>query len=117
MKSCQPHWDKLRADIDKYGLSHLVPQDGFVAAQLLAKEISGEANPIDFDPLMSAYMQLTSAALNFVGSKVLFEADSCPACELAKYDWVEGAAYQSRIFAEKNGLLIETQAGEQEQAT
>ena len=106
MRMCQPHWDQLRADVSRYGLDHLIASDGKAAAEMIVRQIEGKDGPLDFDPLMSANNQLFSIAMDFLGLRML-EGDKCPACELRDYNWVEGAAYQSRLYADKNGLLLE----------
>jgi hypothetical protein len=103
---CKPHWEKLRADVSKYGLDHLIAPDGAAAAAMMARQVEGKAGPLDFDPLMNAHNQLMSMAMSLMGL-ALMEGNKCPACELHDYNWIEGAAYQSRLYAEKNGLLLE----------
>lgn len=105
MKMCDEHWAHLREAVSKLKLDHLISPDGMAAAQMMKRQLEGNDTAIDFDPLMSANGQLMTLAVNFVGMKMM-TGDLCPACELAAYDWTEGAAYQSRLFAEKNGLLL-----------
>lgn len=107
MQFCNDHWQHLRQAVAKYELDHLIPPDGAAAMAIMKRQLEGEAQPLDFDPLMSAHNQLLNVAMGFVGLKVM--GDCCPVCELVKYDWVDGAAYQSRLFAEKNGLLLPPQ--------
>lgn len=111
MQMCQPHWDQLRADIDKYGLSHLVAPDGRAAMDMAVRQLEGQDAPLDFDPLMSAFWALSSMATSFIGLSMMM-GDKCPSCELRDYNWTEGAAYQSLLHAQKNGLLIPPFSGE-----
>lgn len=105
MQMCSLHWEQLRADIDKFGLAHLVAPDGQSAAEMAARQVEGTNGPLDFDPLMSAFYGLTNMAMQFMGLNLMV-GDKCPACELRDYNWTEGAAYQSRLYAERNGLLL-----------
>lgn len=108
---CQPHWDQLRSDVSKYGLDHLVAPDGKAAVEMMVRQIEGKDGPLDFDPLMNAHNALTGIALDLIGRRLMTPTDDggqrCPACELRDYNWVEGAAFQSRLYAEKNGLLLD----------
>lgn len=107
---CQPHWEQLRADVSKYGLDHLIAPDGAAAVAMMARELKGEAGELDFDPLMSANNELLSVAMRFIGQPFMFSPKSgtpeCPACALRDYNWIEGAAWQSKLYAEKNGLML-----------
>lgn len=105
MQLCDKHWQSLRASVSKYGLDHLIAPDGTAAAEMMVRQFKGEQTALDFDPLMAAHNQLLDVALNFVGMKVM--GDACPVCELEQYDWTEGAAYQSLLYAQKNRLMLE----------
>jgi len=105
MKICTEHWAQLRADISKYGLDHLIAP-GQAAVDMLKRQIEGTEGALDFDPLMAANFQLMDTALSFVGLRMM-EGAKCPPCELRDYNWTEGAAYQSRLYAEKHGLLLD----------
>jgi hypothetical protein len=105
MQFCDKHWQNLRASVSKYGLDHLIAPDGKAAAEMMARQLEGTDTPIDFDPLMAAHNQLLDVAVNFVGLKVM--GDTCPVCELERYEWTDGAAYQSMLYAQKNGLMLE----------
>lgn len=115
MQMCQSHWEQLRADISKYGLDHLIAPDSKAAMEMLERQLKGEDGPLDFDPLMAANNQLLSIAMDYIGQPFMFSPESgtaeCPACALRDYNWVEGAAYQSRLYAEKNGLALGTTEG------
>lgn len=104
MQICPDHWANLRDDVRKYGLNHLIAPSGEAAAAMAARQVEGKEGPLDFDPLMNANWQLSSIALDFMGLSAM-EGDKCPVCLLEKYDWCEGAAYQSLLYAQKNGLL------------
>lgn len=111
MKMCDAHWAQLRADVSKYGLDHLIAPDGAAAMEMTARQLEGKAGELDFDPLMNANNMLFSMSMDVVGLRMMATREDgseyCPACELRDYNWVEGAAFQSRLYAEKNGLLLE----------
>lgn len=96
MKFCQPHWDRLRAQIENKGLSHLVAQGGGLAAtQLLDQLSSRKVTPENFDPLMGAHWAICANAMEFLnksgvsplyllgdGSGAPEGRNDCPLCEL-----------------------------------
>ena len=105
MQFCRSDWDKLRGYITKYELDHLVAPNGRAAAEMMKRQIDGTNGPLDYDPLMAAHNTLMSIAMDYIGLGVMV-GDKCPVCELRQFDWLDGAAQQSRLYAEKKGLLL-----------
>ncbi len=106
MKICTEHWEALRAAISKRGLDHLIAPDTKAAQAMVERSVQGTEGPLDFDPLMSANFQLWQLALDFCGLRMMAGEEICPACELHALDWVDGAAHQSFLYAQRNGLLL-----------
>lgn len=87
MKFCQDHWTNLRKAIDDRGLTHLVAQGAEEAADRTIAELQGRSNLDTWDPLMSAYWNLSSKVLERVGLAALAE-DFCPMCAVQEsYNW------------------------------
>lgn len=106
MKFCDNHWSRLRESIEKYGLTGLIAENGEQLAESIMRGSRGENTVVDFDPLMGAHNMLLQLSTNFVGSSILLSPEhKCPACELEKYNWCEGAAWQARLEAERRGLV------------
>lgn len=76
MKMCQRHWDGLRAEVDRLGMSHLVAKDG---AEAVDRAVKGED-----DPLMRCYWMITNRALEAIGLDLLVVGPNgeevCPQC-------------------------------------
>jgi len=69
MNMCQRHWDALRGEIDKRGLGHLVASSGQTAAQQMKDQLTkGEATPVNFDPLMAAFLAIGSNAMQTISA-------------------------------------------------
>jgi hypothetical protein len=63
MGICQDHWDRLRADIEERGLSHLVAPSGVIAAEQMKAQLeSGGDSPTSFDPLQAAFWAILTNA-------------------------------------------------------
>jgi hypothetical protein len=106
MQICEKHWMALKTAVSKRGLDHLIAPDGHAVVEMMKRQSEGTASALDFDPLMNAHNQLVDVAMGFVGAINLIASDSCPVCVLEGYDWCDGAAHQSLIYAEKNGLML-----------
>ncbi len=112
MNFCQPHWDRLRAEVDRRGLSGFLPDSGEQGASQLQRAAEESEPSIDsFDPLMAANLAIFSAALSLVGVVLMTPNEDgsprCPLCYLqARHDeectdegcdfdlptvWIEGA--------------------------
>lgn len=63
MQICQDHWNKMRAEIERLGLSHLVAQGGGEAASRLQAELKGAPGETTFDPLMSMHWAICGNAM------------------------------------------------------
>lgn len=107
MKFCQPHWDRLREEIDANGLSGFVARDGEQAAQQLADEAQGindqDAAP---DPLMRAHWMILDRAIKQGGPYIL-TGDYCPLCELEKHTEEKAASWIIACCASLRAYFIE----------
>ena len=111
MKFCQPHWDALRAAIDKRGLTDLVAKGGLAAAENMKAELDGTATLANYDPLMAAHWAIVNNVNTQGGPEavlyLLSAEDACPlcyaneqhklhcheeGCEFTFDNWVERAA-------------------------
>jgi hypothetical protein len=67
MNLCQDHWDRLRAAIDKRGLSHLIAQGGEEAAKRTKQELEqGAGSKETFDPLMFAFFAIGANVMDTI---------------------------------------------------
>jgi hypothetical protein len=84
VKFCQDHWEKLRAAIEKRGLSALVADSGEKAAANMASSLEQGQNIDNFDPLMGAHNAIVSNVMNVVGLAIMQPnpdgTDRCPLC-------------------------------------
>ena len=97
MVLCDKHWQKLRQNIETFGLRHLVAHD----AETLHTMLTAGGHGLNYDPLIGATLTLTHVAHLYTGIQ-----DGCPACVLENFDWCEGAALQSLRYCEAHGLLV-----------
>ena len=94
MKFCTDHWTRLRAEIDRVGLTALIPEGGEAAMKAMMRADS-EGPSIDaFDPLMQAHNMIWSRAMEEIKTKyqqnpLMTMADdaenpewACPICAL-----------------------------------
>lgn len=139
MKFCQPHWDALRGEIERRGLSRLVAKGGTAAAERMAREIEGTAGPDDFDPLMAAHNLILNNAMDVckrAGASPLVlmmpnedGSDRCPlcflnerhkeGCEIADCtfsydDWIQRAAADAERIARATVLADGPPGGSQQ---
>lgn len=78
MQMCEPHWNDLRAEVDRVGLCKFVAKSGEEIGKKLEHEIkTGEKV---FDPLMSAFLAIVSNAVQ-MGGMYMLSGDFCPICE------------------------------------
>ena len=113
---CQPHWDELRAAIDRCELGHLVSQGGAAAAAHMADDLrTGTARDVEgFDPLLRAWSMISGRALE-CGSGVIdcplcfvqrhAEACSDLACQATPANWIAGCTESVREYVQGLGLL------------
>lgn len=127
MKFCTDHWSKLRAEIDRLGMSSLIAKSGEEAISRAATELkSGESTRTTFDPLMAAHNMIVSNVMERAGLD-LFVANEdgthkCPLCYANKrhsdecdvdgcdfsYDsWMTRAAEDVLAEAKRLGLVGE----------
>jgi hypothetical protein len=73
----------------------------------------GEAEELDFEPLLFGYFELYQLAMGVCGGMFVEGADKpyCPPCLLRDYDWIRGVAAEAREKAESLGLLLEGTGG------
>lgn len=78
---CQPHWDQLRAEIERLGLSDWIAPSGEVAAEQMASQITtGESTPVNYDPLMASWTMIETRSMERVGLQVMAPDFGCPIC-------------------------------------
>lgn len=84
MNFCQNHWDLLRDDIQKAGLTSLISDDGADLAEKIAKQFNeGEVTLSSYDPLLSAMFALANYCLEIIGpdnAKIVILGEHCPMC-------------------------------------
>ncbi len=102
MKICQSHWDLLRAEITKLGLSHLVARSADEANGVVERALDGSYDSYDdFDPLLLANYYIWHAAIELYGPELMITPTDvgdprCPLCEHQHHDrdpleWVDMA--------------------------
>jgi hypothetical protein len=88
MKFCQPHWDRLKAEIQSHGVADFIAHDGEEAIARVVGQINGERQTREnYDPLMSAHWMIVSRAID-CGGLYLLTGDHCPLCELKTHSSV-----------------------------
>src|SRR5260370_39842768 len=84
MKSCGPHWEKLKAAVAARGLSHWIAKDSHEAIERLRSELNQGSNEANFDPLMAANYLIWSRRLQMSGLEMLLPGpdgeEQCPVC-------------------------------------
>lgn len=103
MKMCQPHWDKLHLAIEARGMGHLIAKSGQEVVGRMKKEAAGDESPETFDPLMSAWFQIMTRALE-VGGLYLMTGDLCPVCEALAHTRLEPDDTTGKAFKTKEEL-------------
>jgi hypothetical protein len=97
MKFCQPHWNRLKAEITSLGVADFIAQDGKEAMAQMVGDLKGETKTRqNYDPLMGAYWMITNRALESGGLYLMTQDENgnerCPLCEVVKHappppDW------------------------------
>lgn len=65
MQFCQPHWDTMREEVAKRGLSAYVPDDGHETAYRLERALKQDEDTIDnFDPLMYMHWAIAGNSMD-----------------------------------------------------
>ena len=83
MQFCQPHWDMMRAEIEKLGIADWVASDGETAAKQLVDQVKrDETTPVNYDPLMAAHNAIFGRVLQGLGLVVMNADYGCPICDL-----------------------------------
>ena len=63
MKFCLDHWDALRAEIDRVGLTSIIPENGEGAMRSMVSELQDGPTVDNFDPLMRAHNMIFMRAM------------------------------------------------------
>lgn len=78
MKMCHRHWDALKAEVDRLGMSHLIAKDG--EEEAVERALRGTD-----DPLMRCYWMIANRATEAIGLDLLVIGpngeEKCPQCE------------------------------------
>ena len=94
MKFCPEHWNALRDEVDRAGLSALIPDDGEAAMRAMVREMNEGSSVDSFDPLMIAHNLIWSRAMEDIKTRyqqnplmLMADADehpewACPVCAL-----------------------------------
>jgi hypothetical protein len=90
MKFCQDHWGKLKAEITSLGMGHLIAGSSQEMGAKLEAQADPGAQQRAFDPLMSAFMAITSNALDHGGMALMMALQTppnpeCPLCFLQQH--------------------------------
>lgn len=128
MKFCQDHWDKLKTALTDLGLGAFVAN----SEDELGRKLSAQADAPGgvpakgtFDPLLNAFMAITSRALEVCGLGLMIELQTpgnseCPLCFMqhhhelgCKIDgctftyeaWIGYAAKDQLDYAKSIGLM------------
>jgi phage head maturation protease len=79
MRFCQNHWNMLRENVDKQGLTNWVAPDGETALMQIADEIAkGKITQTNYDPLMSCHNMIIARTVEMVGLSDVRSASSIP---------------------------------------
>lgn len=73
MKFCTDHWTKLKAEIERRGLSSLIATSGEQAAAQAHQELKDGASKATFDPLMGAHNAIVVRAMDRAGLELLMD--------------------------------------------
>lgn len=110
MQICKDHWRDVREAITERGLDGLVSKDGKAAFDAMERQLRGQDDKRDFDPLMNANWAICSAYLRDVGLAGMV-GDKCPLCEVEKSkpglaaNWIAGCATDQLEQARELGLV------------
>jgi hypothetical protein len=111
IKICEEHWSQLKTAIVDKGMGHLIKSADEVRLAI-EREINGESQLHDHDPLMSSNWAICSNALEAGGLYLMFgEEELCPLCELEKHtpanasDWIEPCTNAELALCRERGLV------------
>lgn len=86
MKFCLPHWDALKAEIERLGMTALIAKSSEELHERLKNELESGTTKDTFDPLMGAHNLIVSRALDMVGLELMGKnedgSEICPLCYL-----------------------------------
>lgn len=81
-----PHWNALRQEVDRRGLSALIPESGEQAAKQMVDGHEHGTTIDNFDPLMGCHNAILANAMGVLGVEILNVGPNdehlCPLCEL-----------------------------------
>jgi len=97
MRFCQSHWDALRKEIDKRGLTPFIAKDGLVAVKQLAQQVKDrDVTKATFDPLMSSHWAIINNVMERVsdtGNSPLYFLSQGPEDPVVGYPGHEGKTW------------------------
>jgi len=105
MKLCDKHWQLLRSEVERAGMTHLAAPDAKAAHANMVGQLDGEKPKDTFDPLMNANFAIMGAALE-QGGLYMMSGERCPVCEamkhMAKVPLVEGGEPVGEAWVEQH---------------
>lgn len=106
MKFCEAHWSELRTAVQTRGLAPLIAPNGPEAARRLQAWTNGHWLRINYDPLMSAHMEILRKAVERWKATVL-KANGCPVCRNREKTatWIQDATQREYVFALGKGWV------------
>lgn len=128
MKFCQGHWDKLKAELHALGLGQFIASSEDEMGRKLSAQADapgGAPAQATFDPLMNAFMAITSRCLEVGGIGLMIELQTppnpeCPLCFMQAHHekgceiedctytyeaWIGYAAKDQLDYAKSIGLV------------
>lgn len=79
---CEDHWNKLRAEIDRLGMSEWVANSGQMVAQMMADQVGRGIEVGNWDPLMNAWFAIQIHAIELAGPAYMQASGMCVICWL-----------------------------------
>lgn len=77
---CQEHWDKLREEVERLGMSEWVANSGRMVAEMMVDQVKEGLNVGNWDPLMNAWFALQINAMEAMGAQYMMAAGRCIIC-------------------------------------
>ncbi len=85
MKICQPHWEKMKAEIEKLGLSQFISKNSKEAFNRMTSD-AVDLDVMPADPLMMANNMIWSRSIEHLGLYLMAVKEDgshfCPLCEV-----------------------------------
>ena len=79
---CQDHWDKLRAEIDRLGMSEWVGNSGQMVAEAMKDQVVRGMQVGNWDPLMNSWFSIQIHAMELAGPAYMQASGQCVICWL-----------------------------------